>query len=185
MTDVSKTNITLEEYLKLLKQMKSAALNDMDTFPDNEMKSTGSQNMSALGLSLRYRDDEDCLYADCSMEHQLYTRLHPYVREEMKEERPILNVCHLNIRNMKHILPMTRNLFWTMQINCWYRTMLYFRMLREIFCTLTPILLENHFMWSIVGRRQWIRSILNGQKRSMDILRESIPVCISLKSSKS
>ena len=86
MTDVSKTNITLEEYLKLLKQMKSAALNDMDTFPDNEMKSTGSQNMSALGLSLRYRDDEDCLYADCSMEHQLFTRLHPYLWEEMKEE---------------------------------------------------------------------------------------------------
>ena len=35
MTDVSKTNITLEEYMKLLKQMKSAALNYMDTFPDN------------------------------------------------------------------------------------------------------------------------------------------------------
>ena len=60
-------NITLEEYLALLEQMKQAALIDMDTFPEKENCSGDNERvLSFLGARLRYRDDEDCLYADCS-----------------------------------------------------------------------------------------------------------------------
>ena len=59
-------NITLEEYLTLLAQMKQAALSDMDSFPEKEKYMGDVQPGSFLGVRLRYRDDEDCLYADCS-----------------------------------------------------------------------------------------------------------------------
>ena len=78
-------NITLDEYLSLLDQVKQAALRDMDTFPEKE-KGTG-RNVSFLGTRLRYRDDEDCLYADCSSPGcQPFTRLHPYLWKYLKEE---------------------------------------------------------------------------------------------------
>ena len=81
-------NITLEEYLALLEQMKQAALIDMDTFPEKENCSGDNERvLSFLGARLRYRDDEDCLYADCSsMGYQPFTRLHPYLWEYLKEE---------------------------------------------------------------------------------------------------
>ena len=80
-------NITLEEYLLLLERMKQAALRDMDTFPEKEMISDGVQRFSFLGVRLRYRDDGDCLYADCSaMGFRPFTRLHPYLREYLEEE---------------------------------------------------------------------------------------------------
>ena len=72
-------NITLEEYLTLLEQMKQAALCDMDLFSEKEKYTGDIQPGSFLGVKLRYRDDEDCLYADCSsLGPQPFTRLHPY-----------------------------------------------------------------------------------------------------------
>lgn len=80
-------NISLEEYLRLLEQMKQAAFCDMDTFPEKEERSGNEHIFSFLGVSFRYRDDEDCLYADCSsMGYQPFTRFHPHLREYLKEE---------------------------------------------------------------------------------------------------
>ena len=80
-------NITLEEYLTLLEQMKQAALSDMDLFSEKEKYTGDIQPGSFLGVRLRYRDDEDCLYADCSsLGPQPFTRLHPYLWRFMKEE---------------------------------------------------------------------------------------------------
>ena len=78
-------NITLEEYLTLLEQMKQAALCDMDLFSEKEKYTGDIQPGSFLGIKLRYRDDEDCLYADCSsLGPQPFTRLHPYLWRFMK-----------------------------------------------------------------------------------------------------
>ena len=80
-------NITLEEYLALFEQMKQAALYDMDNSPEKENRSGDKQIFSFLGVSFRYRDDEDCLYADCSsMGYQPFTRFHPHLWEYLKEE---------------------------------------------------------------------------------------------------
>lgn len=80
-------NISLEEYLALLERMKQAALCDMDTFPEKENRSGDERVFSFLGVRFRYRDDEDCLYADCSsMGYQTFTRFHPHLWEYMKEE---------------------------------------------------------------------------------------------------
>lgn len=80
-------NISLEEYLTLLEQMKQAAFCDMDTFPEKENRSGDKKIFSFLGVSFRYRDDEDCLYADCSsMGYQPFTRFHPHLWEYLKEE---------------------------------------------------------------------------------------------------
>lgn len=80
-------NISLEEYLALLERMKQAALCDMDTFPEKENRSGDERVFSFLGIRFRYRDDEDCLYADCSsMGYQPFTRFHPHLWEYMKEE---------------------------------------------------------------------------------------------------
>ena len=80
-------NISLEEYLALLERMKQAALCDMDTFPEKENRSGDERVFSFLGVRFRYRDDEDCLYADCSsMGYQPFTRFHPHLWEYMKEE---------------------------------------------------------------------------------------------------
>ena len=80
-------NITLEEYLALFEQMKQAALYDMDNFPEKENRSGDKKIISFLGVSFRYRDDEDCLYADCSsMGYQPFTRFHPHLWEYLKEE---------------------------------------------------------------------------------------------------
>ena len=80
-------NISLEEYLALLERMKQAALCDMDTFPEKENRSGDERVFSFLGVRFRYRDDEDCLYADCSsMRYQPFTRFHPHLWEYMKEE---------------------------------------------------------------------------------------------------
>lgn len=73
-------NITLEEYLILLAQMKQAALSDMDSFPEKEKYMGDIQPGSFLGVRLRHRDDEDCLYADCSSSgSRPFTRLRPYL----------------------------------------------------------------------------------------------------------
>ena len=48
-------NITLEEYLTLLEQMKQAALSDMDSFPEKEKYMGDVQPGSFLGVRLRYR----------------------------------------------------------------------------------------------------------------------------------
>ena len=73
-------NITLEEYLILLEQMKQAALCDMDLFSGKERYTGDIQPGSFLGVRLRYRDDEDCLYADCSsLGPQPFTRLHCFL----------------------------------------------------------------------------------------------------------
>ena len=80
-------NISLEEYLTLLEQMKQAAFCDMDNFPKKEERSGDEHIFSFLGVRFRYRDDEDCLYADCSsMGYQPFTRLHPYLWKYLKEE---------------------------------------------------------------------------------------------------
>ena len=80
-------NITLEEYLILLAQMKQAALSDMDSFPEKEKYMGDIQPGSFLGVRLRYRDDEDCLYADCSSSgSRPFTRLRPYLCRFMEEE---------------------------------------------------------------------------------------------------
>ena len=80
-------NISVEEYLALLERMKQMALCDMDTFPEKEERSGDEHIFSFLGVRFRYRDDEDCLYADCSsMGYQAFTRLHPYLWKYLKEE---------------------------------------------------------------------------------------------------
>ena len=80
-------NILLEEYLALLERMKHAALCDMDTFPGKEEHSADEHTFSFLGVRFRYRDDKDCLYADCSsMGYQPFTRLHPHLWKYLKEE---------------------------------------------------------------------------------------------------
>lgn len=80
-------NISLEEYLTLLEQMKQAAFCDMDNFPKKEERSGDEHIFSFLGVRFRYRDDEDCLYADCSsMGYRPFTRLHPYLWRYLKEE---------------------------------------------------------------------------------------------------
>ena len=80
-------NISLEEYLTLLEQMKQAAFCDMDNFPKKEERSGDEHIFSFLGVRFRYRDDEDCLYADCSsMGYQPFTRFHPHLWEYLKEE---------------------------------------------------------------------------------------------------
>lgn len=80
-------NISLEEYLTLLEQMKQIALLDMDSFPEKENRSGVECAFSFLGVRFRYRDDEDCLYADCSsMGYQAFTRLHPHLWKYLKEE---------------------------------------------------------------------------------------------------
>ena len=80
-------NITLDEYLLLLEQTKQAALRDMNSFPEKEEKSGNPHAASFLSLRLRYRDDEDCLYADCfSLGPQPFSRLDPYLREFMMGE---------------------------------------------------------------------------------------------------
>ena len=80
-------NISLKEYLALLEQMKQAALCDMDSFPEKEKYTGGIRSGSFLGVRLRYRDDEDCLYADCfSSGPRPFTRLHPYLWKFMSEE---------------------------------------------------------------------------------------------------
>ena len=80
-------NITLEEYLTLLEQMKQAALSDMDSFPEKEKYMGDVQPGSFLGVRLRYRDDEDCLYADCSSAGpRPFARLRPYLWQFMEEE---------------------------------------------------------------------------------------------------
>ena len=80
-------NISLEDYLTFLERMKQAAFCDMDTFPEKEERSGDEHIFSFLGVRFRYRDDEDCLYADCSsMGYQPFTRLHPYLWEYLKEK---------------------------------------------------------------------------------------------------
>ena len=80
-------NITLEKYLTLLEQMKQVALSDMDLFPEKEKYTGDIQPGSFLGVRLRYRDDEDCLYADCSSSgSRPFTRLRPYLCRFMEEE---------------------------------------------------------------------------------------------------
>ena len=80
-------NITLEEYLTLLERMKQAALSDMDSFPEKEKYMGDVQPGSFLGVRLRYRDDEDCLYADCSSAGpRPFARLRPYLWQFMEEE---------------------------------------------------------------------------------------------------
>lgn len=80
-------NISLEEYLTLLERMKQAAFCDMNNFLEKEERSRNEHMFSFLGVRFRYRDDEDCLYADCSsMGYQLFTKLHPYLWKYLKEE---------------------------------------------------------------------------------------------------
>ena len=82
-------NISVKEYLTLLERMKQMALCDMDTFtfPEKEERSGDEHIFSFLRVRFRYRDDEDCLYADCSsMGYQPFTRLHPYLWEYLGEE---------------------------------------------------------------------------------------------------
>lgn len=80
-----KSNITTKDYLKLVRQVKEAALSDMDSFPENEGVINGYVGNSVLGVKLKYRDDEDCLYADSSFEYQLFSRLHPYLMEYIRD----------------------------------------------------------------------------------------------------
>ena len=80
-------NISLEEYLTLLEQMKQIALLDMDSFPEKENRSGVECAFSFLGVRFRYRDDEDCMYADCSsMGYQTFKRLNPHLWKYLKEE---------------------------------------------------------------------------------------------------
>lgn len=59
----------------------------MDSFSGKEKYTGDIQPGSFLGVKLRYRDDEDCLYTDCSsLGPQPFTRLHPYLWRFMKEE---------------------------------------------------------------------------------------------------
>ena len=81
-----KPNIPREEYLQLVEQLKKAALRDMDLFPENEHRANDCKGNSVLGVKLEYRDDEDCLYADSSVEYQLFSRLHPYLLKYIKDK---------------------------------------------------------------------------------------------------
>ena len=78
-------NITTEEYLQLVKQLKKAALRDMESFPENEYIINGHGKNSLLGVKLKYRDDEDCLYADSSFEYQLFSRFSPYLMNYIRD----------------------------------------------------------------------------------------------------
>ena len=80
-----KSNITAKEYLQLVEQVNKAALSDMDSFPENEGVINGYGGNSVLGVKLKYRDDEDCLYADCSFEYQLFSKLHPYLMDYIRD----------------------------------------------------------------------------------------------------
>ena len=80
-------NIGLEEHLKNIEKVKAVALKDMTNFLKKERAVNNSCICSFLGVKLRYRDDEDCLYADslydgCSP----FTMLNPYLWEYLKEE---------------------------------------------------------------------------------------------------
>src|SRR5699024_11296410 len=67
--------------------MKQAALCDMDLFSEKEKYTGDIQPGSFLSVRLRYRDDEDCLYADCSsLGPRHFVRLHPYLWQFMEEE---------------------------------------------------------------------------------------------------
>lgn len=81
-----KPNITAEEYLQCVERMKETALRDMDLFRENEHKTNGSEGTSVLGIRLRYRDDEDCLYVDSSVEYRLFSGLNPYLMEYIRDE---------------------------------------------------------------------------------------------------
>lgn len=80
-----KSNVTGKEYLQLVRQVNEAALSDMDSFPENEGVINGYGGNSILGVKLKYRDDEDCLYADCSFEYQLFSKLHPYLMDYIRD----------------------------------------------------------------------------------------------------
>ena len=108
-------NITLEEYLTLLEQMKQAALSDMDLFPEKEKYTGDIQPGSFLSVRLRYRDDEDCLYADCSsLGPRHFVRLHPYLWQFMEEESEEL------LRNEDFDEPVENKFYWevTKYIRC-------------------------------------------------------------------
>lgn len=108
-------NITLEEYLTLLEQMKQAALSDMDSFPEKEKYMGDVQPGSFLSVRLRYRDDEDCLYADCSsLGPRHFVRLHPYLWQFMEEESEEL------LRNEDFDEPVENKFYWevTKYIRC-------------------------------------------------------------------
>lgn len=78
-------NITLDEYIKIFEQVKSAALKDMEILSKEEQKSE-EICQAILGLKLCYRDDEDCLYADSYMNYQLFIKFYPYLWEYITEE---------------------------------------------------------------------------------------------------
>lgn len=85
-----KQNITAEQYLKIVNKVKEVVLKDMDFFPNREHSGNKNGNNSVLGIKLRYRDDEDCLYADCVTEYVLFSKLHPYLLEHIKNESEII-----------------------------------------------------------------------------------------------
>ena len=80
-------NIGLEEHLKNIEKVKAVALKDMANFLKKEKAVNNSYTCSFLGVKLRYRDDEDCLYADSLLDVcSPFTMLNPYLWEYLKEE---------------------------------------------------------------------------------------------------
>lgn len=81
-----KPNITVKVYLQLLVEMKSAAWRDLKQLSEIDLKKDDPLH-SFWGIQLRYRDDEDCLYADCaSMGYQHFVKFYPYLWEYMNDE---------------------------------------------------------------------------------------------------
>jgi len=84
--EMMKGNITVEQYLKIFEEAKSAVLYDMDSFDMDELHNPKNPVFSVLGVTLRCRDDEDAFWVIGYDRPQLFLRFNPDLMKYMKQE---------------------------------------------------------------------------------------------------
>lgn len=82
------SNITLEQYVKIVEDAKSAVLYDMDSFDMFELYNPEKPVFSVLGVKLKCRDDEDAFWVLGYDSYELFLRFNPnlmkYIRTQSK-----------------------------------------------------------------------------------------------------
>lgn len=82
------SNITLEQYIRIVEDTKSAALYNMDSFDLFELHHPEKPVFSVLGVKLKCRDDEDTPWVLGYDSYELFLRFNPnlmkYIREQSK-----------------------------------------------------------------------------------------------------
>lgn len=82
------SNITLEQYIEIVEDTKSAVIYDMDSFDLFELHNPEKPVFSALGVKLCCRDDEDAPWVIGYDNYELFLRFNPnlmkYIREQSK-----------------------------------------------------------------------------------------------------